>query len=359
MGILDNFEKGLERAVNGAFAKTFRSGLQPVEISSALKRELDTKAAVVSRDRILVPNSFRVLVGSSDFQRMKSLGPTLVDELTQVVQKHAGAQGFQFAGSVSVTLVEQPRLSAGLLEIESSTVQRDVVWAPVLDVAGKRYPITRSRTVIGRGREADITVEDTGISRKHIEILWDGRRAEVRDLDSTNGSQLNGQAVSRAVVEPDSVIQIGRTRVVFRVLAQASDVQAFAEAEQPAPRRVDAPPAVAASAAPARSSPAPALPAPALPAPAPLPPAPARPPASDSPRRAAAAAAEAERAESPRRAKRAPQRPRRADRDDNGDSAGAGNSRAAGAADSDAPFPLDAPAPEKDPPEPGGFRWNL
>ena len=55
VGLLDNFEKGLERAVNGAFAKTFRSGLQPVEITAALKREIDTKAAVVSRDRVLVP----------------------------------------------------------------------------------------------------------------------------------------------------------------------------------------------------------------------------------------------------------------------------------------------------------------
>ncbi|MBC7590655.1 MAG: DUF3662 domain-containing protein, partial [Salinibacterium sp.] len=42
MGLLDSFEKGLERAVNGAFAKTFKSGLQPVEITSALRRELDT-----------------------------------------------------------------------------------------------------------------------------------------------------------------------------------------------------------------------------------------------------------------------------------------------------------------------------
>ena len=60
MGILDNLERGLERVVNGAFAKTFRSGLQPVEITAALRRELDTKAAVVSRDRILVPNNFTV-----------------------------------------------------------------------------------------------------------------------------------------------------------------------------------------------------------------------------------------------------------------------------------------------------------
>lgn len=55
MGLLDSFEKGLERAVNSAFAKTFRSGVQPVEIASALRREADTNAAVVSRDRIITP----------------------------------------------------------------------------------------------------------------------------------------------------------------------------------------------------------------------------------------------------------------------------------------------------------------
>ena len=57
LGLLDSFERGLERAVNGTFAKTFKSSLAPIEITAALRRELDTKAAVVSRDRILVPNS--------------------------------------------------------------------------------------------------------------------------------------------------------------------------------------------------------------------------------------------------------------------------------------------------------------
>lgn len=96
MGILDNFEKGLERAVNGAFAKTFKSGLQPVEITSALRRELDTKAAVVSRDRILVPNKFTVRMSPTDFERMDAIGPSLIDELGSLVQKHAKSQGTPF-----------------------------------------------------------------------------------------------------------------------------------------------------------------------------------------------------------------------------------------------------------------------
>ena len=229
MGLLDNFEKGLERAVNGAFAKTFKSGLQPVEITSALRRELDTKAAVVSRDRILVPNRFTVKLSPTDFERMTGLGDALIDELTSLVQSHAAAQRYSFAGGITIELQKSATLGEGTLEISSINVKGTVAWSPVLDINGKRYPITRSRTVIGRGTDADITVEDTSISRKHVEVLWDGTRAQVNDLGSTNGSLLDGVQVAKAPLPADSVISIGRTTIVFRVLAQAAAVDQFAD----------------------------------------------------------------------------------------------------------------------------------
>jgi pSer/pThr/pTyr-binding forkhead associated (FHA) protein len=223
LGLLDNIERGLERAVNGAFAKTFKSGLQPVEITSALRRELDTRAVVVARDRILVPNRFAIKLSQSDYDRMSAVGPALVDELTQQVQRHATAQGYSFAGGISIKLSPDERLGQGIIEIDSENVKGSVAWTPVLDVNGKRHPITKSRTIIGRGSDADITVDDTGISRKHVEILWDGKRGQVNDLGSTNGSKLNGAPVGKAPLEPDSLIEIGRTRIVFRVLAQSAD----------------------------------------------------------------------------------------------------------------------------------------
>lgn len=229
MGLLDNFERALERAVNGAFAKTFKSGLQPIEITSALRRELDTTAAVVARDRILVPNRFTVRLSHSDYERMSALGPTLTDELTQLVQQHAAAQHYSFSGGISIALQDDPALSQGMIRISSVNVKGTVAWTPVLDIAGKRYPITHSRTVIGRGSDADITVDDTGISRKHVEILWDGSRAQVNDLGSTNGSMLDGQPVAKSPLAPDSVIDIGRTRIIFRVLAQSADFDQFAD----------------------------------------------------------------------------------------------------------------------------------
>ncbi|MDI2099162.1 FhaA domain-containing protein [Ruicaihuangia caeni] len=223
MGLLDNFERGLERVVNGAFAKSFKSGVQPLELTSALKRELDTRAAVVARDRILVPNQFTLALAPRDYERMRRIGPSLQSELVQQVHRHASSQGYSFSGPVSVDLVEQQDLTEGMVHVESVNLsEAAVTWQPVLDVNGQRHPITKGRTIVGRGSEADITVNDGGISRKHIEVLWDGKRGQVNDLGSTNGSKLNGQPLRSAALEPDSVIDIGRTRIVFRVLAQSA-----------------------------------------------------------------------------------------------------------------------------------------
>jgi hypothetical protein len=222
VGLLDSFEKGLERAVNSAFAKTFRSGIQPVEIASALRSELDKKAAVVSRDRILAPNTFTVRLSPADDEKMRTIGPALGDELDALVQKHARAQGYSFAGPVSIALTRDDALSTGTLRVESETAQGRVAWRGVVDIDGARHPLSASRTVIGRGSDADITIPDPGTSRRHVEILWDGERAMVRDMNSTNGTQLNGRKVTEAPLEPDSTVTIGRTDIVFRVIAQAT-----------------------------------------------------------------------------------------------------------------------------------------
>nr|BFF09559.1 hypothetical protein GCM10025699_08620 [Microbacterium flavescens] len=209
--------------MNSAFAKTFRSGIQPVEIASALRSELDKKVAVVSRDRILAPNTFTVHLSPTDDEKMGALGTALGHELDTLVHKHAKSQGYSFAGPVSISLLRDDQISTGTLRVESSTAQGGrVSWRGVVDIAGKRHPLVKGRTVIGRGSDADITVADAGTSRKHVEILWDGERAMVRDLKSTNGTLLDGRKVAEAALPPDSTVTIGRTDIVFHVVAQAA-----------------------------------------------------------------------------------------------------------------------------------------
>jgi len=221
MGILDGFEKGLERLVTGAFSKTFKSELQPIEISAAIKSEMDSNASFVARDRILVPNSFVAYLSPADFTRMRALGETLILELTDQVARHAARQKFQFGGALSIKVAEDGSLNVGQVRVASTTADVQVEWTPALDVAGTRYVLTKSQTTVGRDASADIQVNDNSLSRKHFEILWDGKRGGVRDLGSTNGTKLNGRAVGEAGIEADAVINAGQTEFVFRVLAKS------------------------------------------------------------------------------------------------------------------------------------------
>src|ERR687897_550764 len=91
VGGLQRFENRLEQLISGAFARAFRSAVQPVEISAALQRELDNNAQILSRDRRLVPNSFHVELSSTDLERMSPYDSTLARELTEQLQDHADA----------------------------------------------------------------------------------------------------------------------------------------------------------------------------------------------------------------------------------------------------------------------------
>ena len=221
MGFLDKFEKGLERVVTGAFTKTFKSELQPVEIASAIRSEMDSKASILSRERILAPNTFTVHLGKADFERMASLGEPLISELTDLATRHALKQGFQFGAALAIRLVEDSSLTLGQITVESASHKLEVEWTPALDVAGKRYLLNKSRTTVGRDESSDIAIDDSGMSRKHFELLWDGKSAGIRDLGSTNGTRVNGQAVAEGPIAADTIIQAGRSEFVFRIIARS------------------------------------------------------------------------------------------------------------------------------------------
>ena len=221
MGILDGFEKGLERLVTGAFSKTFKSELQPIEISAAIKSEMDSKASFVARDRILVPNSFTAYLSPADFSRMLALGENLILELSDLIARHAQRQKFQLGGALSIKVAEDGSLNVGQVRVTSITADVQVEWTPALDVAGTRYVLAKPQTTVGRDASADIQVNDAGLSRIHFEILWDGKRGGVRDLGSTNGTKVNGRAITEVGIESDAVINAGHTEAIFRVLAKS------------------------------------------------------------------------------------------------------------------------------------------
>jgi hypothetical protein len=244
MGFLQRFENRLEQAVSGVFAKAFRSAVQPVEVAAALQREVDNSAQILSRNRRLVPNRFHVELSPADYERLAPYSSTLASELTTMLHEHAGQQSYVFTGPVSIVFDEHDELSTGRFHVRSSALaevtpadDRSVTDTAVrraqviLEVNGMRHPLEPPGIVIGRGAEADLRINDPGISRRHIEIrvqstppgLAGGTGVSVVDLGSTNGMLVNGARVKQADLEDGATIRIGNTTMTVRLVAHTGD----------------------------------------------------------------------------------------------------------------------------------------
>jgi len=230
VGLLDRFEQRLDRLVNGAFARAFKAEVQPVEIASALQREIDDRAAVVSRGRTVVPNVFTVDLSAHDFDRLSVYAGTLTTELAVMVREYAEEQRYTFLGGTEVTLDRDDSLDTGLFRVHSEAKAEISTAASLTPSQGNpdkgagqprlvaddtAHPLTRAVTRLGRGTDVDIRIDDPGISRQHAEILL-GRDVVIRDLHSTNGTYVDGVQVGEKVLHDGEIVQLGGTRLTFR-----------------------------------------------------------------------------------------------------------------------------------------------
>ena len=226
MGLLERFEDSLDRLVNGAFARAFKAEVQPVEIASALQREINDRAAVVDRNRTVIPNVFVVELSDHDYRRLAVFRDALQTELATLVRDYGAEQGYTLLGPVDVTLGQDDELDTGIFRVRSEAraqvqaagsqqaAQADL-RQPRLEVGPMAYPLVRAISRLGRGSDTDIRIEDPGASRNHCEIVL-GQPALLRDLNSTNGTLVNGQKVAQAELVDGTTITIGTTSLVFR-----------------------------------------------------------------------------------------------------------------------------------------------
>ena len=277
MGLFDRVEHRLERAVNGVFARAFKSEVQPVEIASAIRRAMDDRAAIVGQGRTIVPNLYTVELSDTDYERLSGYDEELEEELIAAAQEHAESQRYQPGGPLRVSFASSNDLETGVFRLRTSTARRpggasgasagaapyaavpDPSPAPApamgppaaprhtgsdpdatqrhpappaapprvnpadrpwLDVDGERYPLMGALTVLGRDDTADIILDDPGISRRHSEIRVtnDGPHlvASIRDLSSTNGTFVNSERITSQRLSDGDRITVGRTSVVYR-----------------------------------------------------------------------------------------------------------------------------------------------
>jgi hypothetical protein len=246
VGVLQRFERRLEGMVEGAFARAFKSELQPVEVASAVQREMDDRAAIVAQGRTLVPNDFVVEVAETDYDRLDVYAESLGMELATLARDYAKEQGYSFVGPVRMRFEGVPDLTTGTFRIRSGvirghTVEAGEVRQPVTDLPrspgsqfpgsprlvvagsggggmepGSTYELQTPVTLLGRGTDCDLRLVDPGVSRHHAELRVEDGQVVLVDLGSTNGTFVNGQPVRRVALTDGTNVTLGRTTMVFR-----------------------------------------------------------------------------------------------------------------------------------------------
>ncbi len=234
MGIFGRVEKRIEGAVSGVFARAFRGDVQPVEITYRLCKELDSEASLLSREKKLVPNDFLVGLSKQDYARLFPYSKTLNAEIIPELRQYAGERSYVFNGPIAIHYEERPDLPTGRFTVDSEAVAQvlsDDAASPsairkaalVLEVNGVRHPLQPPGLVIGRGSDADLRINDPGISRRHAEIVVTGTGADqtivIRDLGSTNGITVDGRKVREAPVVDGTKIDIGTTKMLVHAPA--------------------------------------------------------------------------------------------------------------------------------------------
>lgn len=212
--VLSGFERRLERFVEGAFAKAFRSGLQPIEIGRRIARAMDSGRSVGVRG-LVVPNHFRVLLSTDDSRHFESFALALARELAGAATDHARTESYHFVGPVVVELVEDTTQRRGVFDIHARIEQAEGAGPRCLVLPGGRRVAVTTTLTIGRMADCAVHVQDPQVSRHHAEIRTVPEGHVVVDLGSSNGTMVNGITVTEHLLTPGDTIVVGDTALRY------------------------------------------------------------------------------------------------------------------------------------------------
>lgn len=271
MSFLRGIEQRIEGVMERGFRRAFRSSLQPVELARKLAREMDDHKTI-SVSKVYVPNEFTVFLSPPDREGFASYEQALVAELASYLETHARAEGLSLVAPAVVALDTDADLRTGEFgiacrmadappaaaepapapvdpaapavaaapapapapapvaparphqalagvsgtQVISADDARQAGLAPeslTLTMAGERTRVSQRVTTLGRSRECDITVADANVSRTHAEVRHIGMDYYLVDLGSTNGTEVNGQVITRHALADGDVIVMGTTEI--------------------------------------------------------------------------------------------------------------------------------------------------
>lgn len=273
---LGKLEQGIGRTVGlskgfGTFAKA--------DVANRVRIMMDDESYVDGSGRTMAPNVYTLRFAPVDFPRLREWGNPFAVELCDLAISHARAQGYTLIGAVRVTFNVLDSLSEGEFEVVATFEPFSVPEAPAspslrgatncapvrppresslptritkpaaqppqppqpaqlqtpvgrpsmpvpppaagiprffLEIEGRMHPVDRLPFVLGRGSDADLRLDDKGVSRRHLQLSMQGGAVVASDMGSTNGTLINGAPLRAPVMLANgSLLRMGNTRIIF------------------------------------------------------------------------------------------------------------------------------------------------
>lgn len=277
MAVMDRLAKldsSLQRGLDNSMAALFGGKVVPEELEELVKQEAQDSLVVTDKDEYVAPNVYAVGVSSKDLENLSQNRELPVD-LADQLMRYARNQQWFLDGPVVVRIAEESGLRTGQLRVSSyidtmpdvvsgfdaivaepkkrrasrSQLKEDAMSEPTTDNAqtsatgtptvslllqdgsSRTYLVHEGSNILGRSNDSDFRLPDTGVSRQHAEITWDGQVAVLVDLQSTNGTTVNDEPVDNWMLADGDVITLGHSNIEVRIVGPGG--QPAADANQP------------------------------------------------------------------------------------------------------------------------------
>jgi len=243
---MKKWENFLGDRIEGFFNKRFASNLEPVELVDKLKKTMDKEKKKVQGE-LLAPNDYRFIMAEPDYQRLKA--KRVMDLLYNVAEKEAIRKNLFIDGKLDIHFFKEKERKLGFLTVnacfsgspdckdagddhtivvekksimESESVEPKENIAAIKVVEGadvnSYLEFSNKAIYIGRQERNDFILSDGSASRTHAYISYERHRHVLHDVDSLNGTFLNGSRITESVLSAGDEIAIGNTVMVYEVI---------------------------------------------------------------------------------------------------------------------------------------------
>jgi len=223
---VERLEAFASRFIEGWSARLFGAKLQPVQIAKRVIRAMEAHQTI-SLSKTFVPNSYVVSLSPSDFAQFEQYRRSLEQDLSEAVLGAARDRNYTLLAFPTVEIERDDdlppgdlRVSCALVDASGDEVSPDAKALGAVE-SGHTMVLDREKLLREKPRapKAAITVregDDRRVSRKHAEIRLRLGRYTLYDLQSTNGTYVNGRRVAEVVLADGDRLSIGGVELQFR-----------------------------------------------------------------------------------------------------------------------------------------------